>query len=125
LARIAAVAAPRPEAEPVTIAHKPSFDIRISSCCFETLFEPALELAFEFALAWRLAYRAANSLQIHEIRSAEFILCLTISDAAALPSSQVALRTALVRAMAFPHHKAQEKTALEAPVKQPDLCQSK
>src|ERR1700719_3111891 len=33
-ARMAAVAAPRPEAEPVTIAHKPSFDIRISpDCC--------------------------------------------------------------------------------------------
>src|SRR4029078_8733369 len=42
LARIAAVAAPRPDAEPVTIAHKPSLDIRISSYCFETLFEPAL-----------------------------------------------------------------------------------
>src|SRR6202035_4774507 len=34
LARMAAVAAPRPDAEPVTIAHKPSFDIRISpDCC--------------------------------------------------------------------------------------------
>src|SRR6266478_2153040 len=32
LASMAAVAAPRPDAEPVTIAHKPSFDIRISSC---------------------------------------------------------------------------------------------
>src|SRR6266478_957680 len=30
LARMAAVAAPRPDADPVTIAHKPSFDIRIS-----------------------------------------------------------------------------------------------
>src|SRR5882762_9107186 len=28
LARMAEVAAPRPDAEPVTIAHKPSFDIR-------------------------------------------------------------------------------------------------
>jgi hypothetical protein len=27
---MAAVAAPKPDAEPVTIAHKPSFDIRIS-----------------------------------------------------------------------------------------------
>jgi hypothetical protein len=27
LARIPAVAAPRPDAEPVTITHKPSFDI--------------------------------------------------------------------------------------------------
>src|SRR6266404_1826774 len=31
LARMAAVAAPRPDAEPVTIAHNPSFDIGISS----------------------------------------------------------------------------------------------
>src|SRR5690349_13449744 len=31
LARIAAVAAPRPDAEPVTIAHTPSFDIAVSS----------------------------------------------------------------------------------------------
>jgi len=69
----------------------------------------------------RLAYRAAKSQQIREIRCAEFILCLTIC----MPPSQAALRTALVRAMAFPHHKAQEKTALEAPVEQPDLCQSK
>jgi hypothetical protein len=48
---MAAVAAPRPDAEPVTIAHKPSFDIRISSCDFE--------------LASRSApYRAAKWLQI-------------------------------------------------------------
>jgi hypothetical protein len=31
LARMAAVAAPRPEAEPVITAHKPSFDIAFSS----------------------------------------------------------------------------------------------
>jgi hypothetical protein len=31
---MAAVAAPRPEAEPVTIAHIPSFAIRISSVDF-------------------------------------------------------------------------------------------
>jgi len=31
---MAAVAAPRPDADPVTIAHKPSFDIRISSYGF-------------------------------------------------------------------------------------------
>src|SRR5581483_10877752 len=35
LARIPAVAAPRPDAEPVTITHKPSLDIR-----FLLLFEP-------------------------------------------------------------------------------------
>src|ERR1700676_5313944 len=38
LARMAAVAAPRPDAEPVTIAHKPSPDIRIS---FFVLAKPA------------------------------------------------------------------------------------
>jgi hypothetical protein len=41
---------------------------------------------------------------------AEFILCLT----SFMPPSQAALRTALVTAMAFAHHKAQEKTATEA-----------
>src|SRR6266576_2202685 len=35
LARIVAVAAPRPDAEPVTIAHNPSFDIGISSDDFQ------------------------------------------------------------------------------------------
>src|SRR6266404_235355 len=49
LASMAAVAAPRPDAEPVTIAHKPSFDIRISSC----------ELAARDA-----PYRAPKCLQI-------------------------------------------------------------
>jgi hypothetical protein len=44
-----------------------------------------------------------------KIRYAEFILCLTIC----MPPSQAALRTALVTAMAFAHHKAQEKTAPE------------
>src|SRR5882724_4975601 len=37
LARIAAVAAPRPDAEPVTIAHNPSFDIGISSDDFSKI----------------------------------------------------------------------------------------
>src|SRR5260370_2964030 len=39
LASKAAVAAPRPDAEPVTIAHKLSFDIRISSCDWSWSFE--------------------------------------------------------------------------------------
>src|SRR6478735_7197920 len=39
LASMAAVAAPSPDAEPVTIAHKPSFDIRISSCDWNWPFE--------------------------------------------------------------------------------------
>jgi hypothetical protein len=41
---------------------------------------------------------------------AEFILCLM----AFMPPPHAALRTALVTAMAFAHHKAQEKTAPEA-----------
>src|SRR5438552_4262178 len=69
LARIAAVAAPRPDAEPVTIAHKPSLDIRISSYCFETLFEPAPACVYHIA--------RQGPCKSTEIRSAEFILCLT------------------------------------------------
>src|SRR6478609_1073486 len=98
LARMAAVAAPRPDAEPVTIAHKPSFDIRFSSSCFETLFERPIAL--------RLAYRAAKSLQIRNSVARNLFFARYF-----MPPLQVALRTALVRAMAFPHHKAQEKTA--------------
>jgi len=45
------------------------------------------------------------SLQIREIRCAEFILRLS----RCMPPPQAALRAALVTAMAFPHHKAQEK----------------
>src|SRR6266540_783402 len=46
-----------------------------------------------------------NGVQTREIRCAEFILCAGII----MPPSQAALRTALVTAMAFAHHKAQEK----------------
>jgi hypothetical protein len=45
-----------------------------------------------------------------KLRCAEFILCLMIF----MPLLQAALRTALVTAMAFAHHKAQEKVAPEA-----------
>jgi hypothetical protein len=56
-----------------------------------------------------------------KVRCAEFILCRMIF----MPPSQAALRTALVTAMAFAHHKAQEKTALEALAEQPGQpCQS-
>jgi hypothetical protein len=48
---MAAVAAPSPDAEPVTIAHKPSPDIRISPCVFELK-------------SWIAPYRAAKRLQI-------------------------------------------------------------
>src|SRR6476661_3156287 len=95
LARMAAVAAPKPDADPVTIAHKPSFDIR-----FLLLFgaEPC---------GCDLPYRAANALQIRHspLRGIKFL------PAGFMPPSQAALRRALVTAMAFPHHKAQEKTA--------------
>src|SRR6202011_5515945 len=98
-ARMAAVAAPKPDADPVTIAHKPSFDIRISSCCFELNRSRGA-----------IPYRATKYLQIAKLRCAEFILCLMDF----MPPPQAALRTALVTAMAFPHHRAQEKTAPEA-----------
>src|SRR5437879_3816667 len=102
-ARMAAVAAPRPEAEPVTIAHKPSFDIRISSCCFWLGFEPPVGRG-----PYHIALKSARKSE--EIRCAEFILCAGII----MPPSQAALRTALVTAMAFAHHKAQEKDCSRA-----------
>src|ERR1700709_2082854 len=98
LAKIEAVAAPRPEAEPVTIAHKPSFDIRISSCCGELFLKgPLVGLAYHIV--------RQGSCKPQKFRLAEFILCLM----SIMPPSQAALRRALVRAMAFAHHKAQEK----------------
>src|SRR5579862_2015030 len=97
LARIAAVAAPRPDAEPVTIAHKPSFDIRVSSCCFELN-----------SARGGIPYRAAKSLSNpRSFRWTEFGHRLM----SLMPPPQAALRAALVTAMAFPHHRAQEKTA--------------
>src|SRR3954454_16995010 len=99
-ARMAAVAAPKPDAEPVTIAHKPSFDIRISSCCFDQNFSRG-----------GIPYRAIKSLQIGgpSARRNSFI-----AGRGLMLPPQAALRAALVRAMAFPHHKAQEKSAPEA-----------
>src|SRR5580704_13800295 len=61
LARMAAVAAPRPEAEPVTIAHKPSFDIRI----------PFLDFSFPLSRAiYHIARR--NACKSAKLRCAEF-----------------------------------------------------
>src|SRR5258707_15190414 len=51
-ARIAAVAAPSPDAEPVTIAHKPSADIAFPCCDFGQ------------AIGAELPYRARKYLQI-------------------------------------------------------------
>src|SRR4029079_4876924 len=93
-ARMAAGAGPRPEAEPVTIAHNPSFDIRISSCCSWLGFEPPVH---RLRLTISRDQRRANPRSFHY---AEFILCMMIF----MPPSQAALRTALVRAMAFAHH---------------------
>src|SRR5947207_618538 len=96
LARMRAVAAPRPEAEPVTIAHKPSFDIAISSFGFKPT-------------GCALPYRAAQRLQIGEsplrgISNSTAIGCI--------PPLQGGLRrSALVMTVAFPHHRAQEKKA--------------
>src|SRR4029079_4292719 len=95
-ARMAAVAAPRPDADPVTIAHKPSFDI------------PRFLLLFFDEPCGGAYHIARQSLcKSEKLRCAEFILCLMIF----MPLLQAALRTALVTAMAFAHHKAQEKLA--------------
>src|SRR5258707_15892605 len=95
---MAAVAAPKPDADPVTTAHKPSFDIR-----FLFLFgaEPC---------GSDLPYRAANALQIRHSPLRGINSCRINR----MPRLQAALRRALVTAMAFPHHKAQEKTASRA-----------
>src|SRR5258707_3723358 len=91
---MAAVAAPNSDADPVTTAYKPSFDIR-----FLLLFgaEPC---------GSDLPYRVANALQIRHspLRGIKF------SPVGFMSPSQAALRRALVTAMAFPHHKAQDKT---------------
>src|SRR4051812_42115062 len=60
LARMDAVAAPRPEAEPVTIAHKPSFDIRVSSWCGELFLNGPLGGS-------GIPYRVAGYLQIQQV----------------------------------------------------------
>src|SRR6266581_4939938 len=112
LARMAAVAAPRPEADPVTIAHKPSFDIGISSCCF-----------CDEQLRWGLTIsrgKVPANRRNSVARNLFFRLMIF------MPPPQTALRTALVMAMAFAHHRAQEKTAPEAWTRAPGRpgCQS-
>src|SRR6266478_9449276 len=93
LASMAAVAAPRPDAEPVTIAHKPSFDIRISS------------------RGWPVEGHhivPQNACKSPKLRCAALMLAAHVPLMSAL---QGHLRTsALVMAMAFPHHAVQEKT---------------
>jgi flagellar biosynthesis component FlhA len=60
-----------------------------------------------------LAYHIVRqgSCKPQKFRSTEFVLCLM----SIMPPSQAALRRALVRAMAFAHHKAQEKIEKTAP----------
>src|ERR1700709_474557 len=99
LARMAAVAAPRPDAEPVTIAHKPSLDIGISLIVLKWAFSRG-----------GIAYRAVKSLQIRETPLCGIDPFASRPCRVLMPPSQAALRTALVRPMAFAHHKAQEKT---------------
>src|SRR5229473_4611340 len=95
LANMAAVAAPRPDAEPVTIAHKPSFDIRISS----RDLEPAVETHH---IVPQIACKSAK------LRCAELMVAAAVPFMSPL---QGHLRTsALVMAMAFPHHAVQENT---------------
>src|SRR6266702_8463271 len=96
LASMAAVAAPRPDAEPVTIAHKPSFDIRISS------------------RGWPVERHhivPQNACKSPKLRCAELMMAAAVPFMSAL---QGHLRTsALVMAMAFPHHAVQENTAAD------------
>jgi hypothetical protein len=54
-------------------------------------------------LAYHIVWH--DTCKSEKFRLAEFLLCLM----SIMPPSQAALRRALVRAMAFAHHKAQEK----------------
>src|SRR4029078_6490244 len=94
LARMAAVAAPRPEAEPVTIAHNPSFDIRISFCC---CWLGSSRPFTGRGLTISCRKRRANPRAFHY---AELVLDLGFF----MPPPHADLRTALVTAMAFAHH---------------------
>jgi hypothetical protein len=94
---MAAVAAPRPDAEPVTITHNPSFDIGIPHC-----FSAGRLMAAIYHIVRQ------NTSQIGKTP-------LRGINAGGLPSSfmpprQAALRRQpLVMAVAFPHHAVQEK----------------
>src|ERR1700730_13825979 len=95
LARMADVAAPRPDAEPVTITHKPSFDIRVS-------------LISILSARWRAIIIPCRQTHANppNLRCAELI----IPRLAFMSPLQAALRRqALVMAMAFPHHPVQDK----------------
>src|ERR1700744_5351011 len=113
LAKIAAVAAPRPEAEPVTIAKNPSFDIPDFLFLLLTGRWPARvgrTISRGVLPANRAKSVARNYSSTHR-----YLWPLP------MPVRQAALRTsALVMALAFPHHRAQEKAAHRAPTRRPD-----
>src|SRR5262245_36700826 len=90
---MAAVAAPNPEADPVTIAYKPSLDIR-------------------FLLFLKASFRRWHTISRSKVRANRYSVSWNKPcDRLRIPPLQAALLPALVRPMAFPHHKAQEKTA--------------
>src|ERR1700761_5654240 len=100
LARMAAVAAPRPDAEPVTIAQKPSLAIAFPLFDFE---QPRCVKGAVYHIARPIA-RNSRLLHCAEFMQSEPILMPTL-----MPRSQVALRReALVTAQAFAHHAAQQ-----------------
>src|SRR5262249_24170540 len=107
LAKMPAVAAPRPDAEPVTITHKPSFDI-VSSCCSGAGYGPC------GAVARALPYHATK--------------CETPLGGIGLlmPPRQARIPAPpLVRRVDFPQHRAQEIAAVrgsDAPIKYGERC---
>src|SRR5258707_12004160 len=89
LASMTAVAAPSPDAEPVTIAHKPSFDIAFPHVIWNWPVE-------------RHHIVPQNDCKSAKLRSAELMLAAAVPFMSPL---QGHLRTSvLVTAMAFPHH---------------------
>src|ERR1700753_3225037 len=94
-ARMAAVAAPRPDAEPVTIAQKPSLAIAFPLFDFE---QPRCGKGAVYHIGRPIA---RNSRKLH---CAEFMQ----SPPTLMSGSQVALRSqALVTTLAFDHHAGQ------------------
>src|SRR6201999_1516895 len=89
-ARIPAVAAPRPDAEPVTITHKPSLDIR-----FLLSFEPQSRVA--------LYHTARRNAKLH---------CAELQHAG-MPAPQGDPTSMLVRGVAFPHHALQRRAKFQ------------
>src|SRR5271166_1959395 len=100
-ARMVAVAAPSPDAEPVTIAYKPSFDI-VSSCCPE---------AAALLPRWSTISRGETRANSPKLHCAELEFPQAPDTLPHMSVPQAPLRRALVRTMAFPHHPVQERIA--------------